>query len=68
VKRVGLWKVKGDNPIAASAPHFTGDHSVLLNLYEEADTVEHFGALITFKFLDMIVHESNCFAVRKKWQ
>ena len=66
VKRARLWKVSGDSPIWAIVPPFTGEHNILLNLNEETDAVDYFGALMTSEILLMIVRESNLYAM-KKW-
>ena len=62
VKRARLWKVSGGNPIGVSVTTFLREHSVFLNLNEEAYAVECFDALMTSEILYMIVHESM-----RKW-
>ena len=60
-----LWKVRVDNPIGESVPHFAGEHRVLSNLNEEVEAADCFEALITFEILVKRVRNSNCYAMRK---
>ncbi|KAK2726516.1 hypothetical protein QYM36_000818 [Artemia franciscana] len=56
---------KREQPYWSKCTRYTGERSVLLNLNEEPDAVEYSEILTTSEFLDMIVRESNRYAMRQ---